>query len=106
MDNLSESIKPYLIPDVRTWKDVHQDDSWEAVQTRGARVMVNVKIKELFDLLSPHENVDLFVKYDDEHIMGKVKDIIHTLSNKVLDSEVHYIRRTDTALEILSIKNG
>ena len=66
--------------------------------------MVKLKVKELFDLLSPNENVDLFVKYDDEHIMGKVKDIIPTLSNKVLDSEVHYIRRMDIALEILSIK--
>ena len=66
--------------------------------------MVKLKVKELFDLLSPYENVDLFVKYDDEHIMGKVKDIIPTLSNKVLDSEVQYIRRTDIALEILSIK--
>ena len=66
--------------------------------------MVKLKVKELFDLLSPNENVDLFVKYDDEHITGKVKDIILTLSNKVLDSEVHYIRRMDTTLEILSIK--
>lgn len=66
--------------------------------------MVKLKVKELFDLLSPQENVDLFVKYNDEHIMGKVKDIIPTLSNKVLDSEVQYIRRTDIALEILSIK--
>ena len=66
--------------------------------------MVKLKVKELFDLLSPNENVDLFVKYDDEHIMGKVKDIIDKLSPKVLDSEVHYIRRTDIALEILSIK--
>lgn len=66
--------------------------------------MVNIKVKELFDLLSPQENIDLFVKYNDEHIMGKVKDIIPTLSNKVLDSEVQYIRRTDIALEILSIK--
>ena len=66
--------------------------------------MVNIKVKKLFDLLSPHENVDLFVKYDDEHIMGRVMDIIPTLSNKVLDSEVHYIRRTDTALDVLSIK--
>lgn len=68
--------------------------------------MVKLKVKELFDLLSPQENVDLFVKYNDEHIMGKVKDIIPTLSNKVLDSEVQYIRRTDIALEILSIKNS
>lgn len=68
--------------------------------------MVNIKVKELFDLLSPYEDVDLFVKYDDEHITGKVMDIIPTLSNKVLDSEVHYIRRTDIALEILSIKNS
>lgn len=68
--------------------------------------MVKLKVKELFDLLSPNENVDLFVKYDDEHIIGKVKDIILTLSNKVLDSEVHYIRRMDTTLEILSIKNS
>ena len=66
--------------------------------------MVKLKVKELFDLFSPQENIDLFVKYNDEHIMGKVKDIIPTLSNKVLDSEVHYIRRTDIALEILSIK--
>lgn len=66
--------------------------------------MVNIKVKELFDLLSPQENIDLFVKYNDEHIMGKVKDITPTLSNKVLDSEVQYIRRTDIALEILSIK--
>lgn len=66
--------------------------------------MVNIKVKELFDLLSPQENIDLFVKYNDEHIMGKVKDIIPTLSNKVLGSEVQYIRRTDIALEILSIK--
>ena len=66
--------------------------------------MVKLKVKELFDLLSPNENIDLFVKYNDEHIMGKVKDIIPTLSNKVLDSEVQYIRRTDIALEILSIK--
>lgn len=66
--------------------------------------MVKLKVKELFDLLSPQENIDLFVKYNDEHIMGKVKDIIPTLSNKVLDSEVQYIRRTDIALEILSIK--
>ena len=66
--------------------------------------MVKLKVKELFDLLSPQENVDLFVKYDDEHIIGRVMDIIPTLSNKVLDSEVHYIRHTDTALEILSIK--
>ena len=66
--------------------------------------MVKLKVKELFDLLSPNENVDLFVKYDDEHITGKVKDIIPILSNKVLDSEVHYIRRMDTTLEILSIK--
>lgn len=66
--------------------------------------MVNIKVKELFDLLSPYEDVDLFVKYDDEHIAGKVMDIIPTLSNKVLDSEIHYIRRTDIALEILSIK--
>ena len=66
--------------------------------------MVKLKVKELFDLLSPNENIDLFVKYDDEHITGKVKDIIPTLSNKVLDSEVHYIRRMDTTLEILSIK--
>ena len=66
--------------------------------------MVKRKVKELFDLLSPNENIDLFVKYNDEHIMGKVKDIIPTLSNKVLDSEVQYIRRTDIALEILSIK--
>ena len=66
--------------------------------------MGNIKVKELFDLLSPQENVDLFVKYNDEHIMGRAMDIIPTLSNKVLDSEVHYIRRTDTALEILSIK--
>lgn len=68
--------------------------------------MVKLKVKELFDLLSPNEDVDLFVKYDDEHIMGKVKDIIPTLSNKVLDSEVQYIRRMDTTLEILSIKNS
>lgn len=68
--------------------------------------MVNIKVKELFDLLSPNEDVDLFVKYDDEHIMGKVKDIIDKLSSKVLDSEVHYIRRMDTTLEILSIKNS
>lgn len=66
--------------------------------------MANIKVKELFDLLSPNEDVDLFVKYDDAHIMGKVKDIIPTLSNKVLDSEVHYIRLMDTTLEILSIK--
>lgn len=66
--------------------------------------MANIKVKELFDLLSPQENVDLFVKYNDEHIMGRAMDIIPTLSNKVLDSEVHYIRRTDIALEILSIK--
>lgn len=66
--------------------------------------MVKLKVKELFDLLSPQENIDLFVKYDDEHIMGRAMDIIPTLSNKVLDSEVHYIRRTDIALEILSIK--
>ena len=66
--------------------------------------MGNIKVKELFDLLSPQENVDLFVKYNDEHIMGRAMDIIPTLSNKVLDSEVHYIRRTDIALEILSIK--
>lgn len=66
--------------------------------------MVKLKVKELFDLLSPNENIDLFVKYNDEHIMGKVKDIIPTLSNKVLDSDVQYIRRTDIALEILSIK--
>lgn len=66
--------------------------------------MVKLKVKELFDLLSPNEDVDLFVKYDDEHIMGKVKDIIDKLSLKVLDSEVHYIRRMDTTLEILSIK--
>lgn len=66
--------------------------------------MVKLKVKELFDLLSPQENVDLFVKYNDEHIMGRAMDIIPTLSNKVLDSEVHYIRRTDIALEILSIK--
>lgn len=68
--------------------------------------MVKLKVKELFDLLSPNENVDLFVKYDDEHIMGKVKDIIDKLSPKILDSEVHYIRRMDTTLEILSIKNS
>lgn len=68
--------------------------------------MVKLKVKELFDLLSPNENVDLFVKYDDEHITGKVKDIIDKLSPKVLDSEVHYIRRMDTTLEILSIKNS
>ena len=68
--------------------------------------MVKLKVKELFDLLSPYENVDLFVKYGDEHIIGRVMDIIPTLSNKVLDSEVHYIRRTDIALEILSIKNS
>ena len=68
--------------------------------------MVKLKVKELFDLLSPNENIDLFVKYNDEHIMGKVKDIIDTLSPKVLDSEVHYIRRMDTTLEILSIKNS
>ena len=66
--------------------------------------MVKLKVKELFDLLSPNENIDLFVKYDDEHIMGKVKDIIDTLSPKLLDSEVHYIRHTDIALELLSIK--
>lgn len=66
--------------------------------------MVKLKVKELFDLLSPQENVDLFVKYNDEHIMGKVRDIIPALSNKVLASEVQYIRRTDIALEILSIK--
>ena len=66
--------------------------------------MVKLKVKELFDLLSPNENVDLFVKYDDEHIIGRVMDITPTLSNKVLDSEVHYIRHTDIALEILSIK--
>lgn len=66
--------------------------------------MANIKVKELFDLLSPNEDVDLFVKYDDAHIMGKVKDIIDKLSPKVLDSEVHYIRRMDTTLEILSIK--
>lgn len=66
--------------------------------------MVKLKVKELFDLLAPQENVDLFVKYNDEHIMGRAMDIIPTLSNKVLDSEVHYIRRTDIALEILSIK--
>ena len=66
--------------------------------------MVKLKVKELFDLLSPNENIDLFVKYDDEHITGRVMDITSTLSNKVLDSEVHYIRRMDTTLEILSIK--
>lgn len=66
--------------------------------------MVKLKVKELFDLLSPYENVDLFVKYDDEHITGRVMDIISTLADKVLDSEVHYIRRMDTTLEILSIK--
>lgn len=66
--------------------------------------MVKLKVKELFDLLSPQENVDLFVKYDDGHIIGRVMDITPTLSNKVLDSEVHYIRHTDIALEILSIK--
>ena len=66
--------------------------------------MVKLNVKELFDLLSPQENVDLFVKYDDGHIIGRVMDITPTLSNKVLDSEVHYIRHTDTALEILSIK--
>ena len=66
--------------------------------------MVKLKVKELFDLLSPREIVDLFVKYDDEHVMGGVMDSSPTLSNKVLDSEVHYIRRMDTTLEILSIK--
>lgn len=66
--------------------------------------MANVKVKELLDLLPPQESVDLFVKYDDERVAGKVKDIAPTLPSKVLDSEVHYIRRTDAALEILSIE--
>ena len=66
--------------------------------------MANIKVKELFDLLPPQENVDLFVKYDDERVTGRVMDIISTLPSKVLDSEVHYIRRTDAALEITSIE--
>ena len=66
--------------------------------------MANIKVRELLDLLSPQESVDLFVKYDDERIAGRVMDIAPTLTNKVLDSEVHYIRRTDAALEILSIE--
>ena len=66
--------------------------------------MANIKVKELFDLLPPQENVDLFVKYDDERAIGRVMDIVPTLPSKVLDSEVHYIRRTDAALEVLSIE--
>ena len=66
--------------------------------------MANIKVRDLLDLLPPQESVDLFVKYDDERIAGRVMDIIPTLTNKVLDSEVHYIRRTDAALEILSIE--
>ena len=66
--------------------------------------MANIKVKDLLDLLPPQESVDLFVKYDDERIAGEVKDIAPTLTNKVLDSEVHYIRRTDAALEITSIE--
>ena len=66
--------------------------------------MANIKVKDLLDLLPPQESVDLFVKYDDERIAGEVKDIIPTLPSKVLDSEVHYIRRTDAALEITSIE--
>ena len=66
--------------------------------------MANIKVRDLLDLLPPQESVDLFVKYDDERIAGRVMDIIPTLTNKVLDSEVHYIRRTDAALEMLSIE--
>lgn len=66
--------------------------------------MANIKVKELLDLLPPQESVDLFVKYDDERVTGKVKDIAPTLPSKVLDSEVRYVRRTDAALEILSIE--
>lgn len=66
--------------------------------------MASIKVKELLDLLPPQESVDLLVKYDDERIAGRVMDIVPTLPGKVLDSEVHYIRRTDAALEILSIK--
>ena len=66
--------------------------------------MANIKVRDLLDLLPPQESVDLFVKYDDERIAGRVMDIIPTLTNKVLDSEVHYIRRTDAALVILSIE--
>ena len=66
--------------------------------------MANIKVRDLLDLLPPQESVDLFVKYDDERIAGRVMDILPTLTNKVLDSEVHYIRRTDAALEILSIE--
>lgn len=66
--------------------------------------MANIKVKDLLDLLPPQESVDLFVKYDDERVAGKVKDVAPTLSDKVLGSEVRYIRRTDAALEILSIE--
>lgn len=66
--------------------------------------MANIKVRELFDLLPPQESVDLFVKYDDERVAGRVMDVAPTLPSKVLDSEVHYIRRTDAALEILSIE--
>ena len=66
--------------------------------------MANIKVRDLLDLLPPQESVDLFVKYDDERIAGKVMDIVPALPSKVLDSEVHYIRRTDAALEITSIE--
>lgn len=66
--------------------------------------MASIKVKELLDLLPPQESVDLFVKYDDEHAIGRVMDIIPTLPSKVLDSEVRYVRRTDAALEITSIE--
>ena len=66
--------------------------------------MASIKVKELLDLLPPQESVDLFVKYDDERVAGRVMDIVPTLTSKVLDSEVRYIRRTDAALEILSIE--
>ena len=66
--------------------------------------MANIKVRELLDLLPPQESVDLFVKYDDERIAGRVMDILPALPSKVLDSEVHYIRRTDAALEITSIE--
>ena len=66
--------------------------------------MANIKVRDLLDLLPPQESVDLFVKYDDERVIGRVMDIIPTLPSKVLDSEVRYVRRTDAALEILSIE--
>lgn len=66
--------------------------------------MANIKVKDLLDLLPPQENVDLFVKYDDERIAGEAKDVAPTPPSKVLDSEVHYVRRTDAALEIPSIE--